>query len=136
MASGREKMKKLEAVLAQYRVRIEEKEKELSTLRSEMTGVQKAFDTMAGKLDVAFVAGPPRPRQNVKATVLSALREAGAEGTNASKIVEAAARRNELLQQNTVSSLLSRFKSDGILTFDGSSYRLKESASHSEGQVH
>lgn len=125
MASGREKMKKLEAVLAQYRARIEDKERELAALRSEMTGVQKAFDTMSGKIDPTAVAAP-RPRSNVKQTVLSLLREAGVAGTNAARIVEEASKRSEALQQNTVSSLLSRFKADGLASYDGSFYRLKE----------
>ena len=135
----REQMKKVEAVLAQYRARIEEKERERAALRSEMIGVQKAFDTLSGKLEPAMapvVTTAHRPRSNVKQTVLSLLREAGTNGTNASRIVDEAARRNETLQQNTVSSLLSRFKADGLASYDGSYYRLKEFAPQKDIPVH
>lgn len=119
-------MRNAQEVLAHYQAKIDDKERELAALKSEMVGVQKVLDKLAVKLDPSNAAGPPRQWPNVKAIVIDALREAGAKGTNAAKIVDAAARRNEALKQSTVSSMLSRFKAEGVATYDGHFYRLKD----------
>jgi hypothetical protein len=124
-------MKNLEAILAQYKAKIEEKEKELAALRSELVGFQKAYDALKNRSspDIASAIPPLRPpRANVKQTVLDLLREQGAEGLNAATAVELAAKRNEVIHQPTVSSLLSRFKNDGVAVYDGKVYRLKQFA--------
>jgi hypothetical protein len=128
----KEQVKNLEDILAQYRAKIEERERELTTLKSELVGFQKAYNAIKGKPPErgASMIPPLRaPRSNVKQTVLDLLQQAGASGLNAAGAVELAAKRNEVIHQPTVSSLLSRFKSDGVAVYDGSVYRLKQFAS-------
>jgi hypothetical protein len=130
----KEQMKHLEALLAQYKARIEEREREVAALKHELVGFQRAYDAVSGKAEGTGSMIPPLrpPRSNVKQTVLDLLRQRGADGLNASTAVELAAKRNEVIHQPTVSSLLSRFKADGIALHDGTVYRLKEFASAPE----
>lgn len=65
---------------------------------------------------------------NVKATVLDLLEEVGTTGLNAVTAVEIAERRGMSLDKGSVSSLLSRFKRDGIVVYDNDKYRLKKFA--------
>jgi len=125
-------MKNLEAILAQYKARIEDKERELAALKSELVGFQKAYDALKRKSspETMSIIPPLRPpRANVKQTVLDLLQQQGTEGLNAATAVELAAKRNEVIHQPTVSSLLSRFKNDGVAVYDGKVYRLKQFAS-------
>ncbi len=64
------------------------------------------------------------PRSNVKQTVLDLLEKAGDAGLNGAMAVEMAAKAKVTLERGTVSSILSRLKNDGVLTYDGSVYRL------------
>ena len=133
--SRKEEMRYFEGVLAQYKTKIEEKEKELAALKGEMVGFMKAYEMKRKPALRSSTAVPPlrAPRANVKQTVLDLLQEQGAAGLNASTAVELAAKRNESLQQSTVSSLLSRFKMEGITVYDGKVYRLKQFAAGMEG---
>ncbi|MDP1749738.1 MAG: hypothetical protein Q8L22_09775 [Reyranella sp.] len=65
-------------------------------------------------------------RSGVKSYILGLLQEVGAEGLNAQKAVEMAAQRGDKIDRASVSSLLSRFKLDKTITYDGTLYRLKE----------
>ena len=67
---------------------------------------------------------PRAPRSNVKQTILDLLRSAAESGLNAATAVETASRAGVFLERGTVSSLLSRLKNEGIVTYDGSVYRL------------
>ena len=58
-------------------------------------------------------------RSDVKRVVLSLLDEFRAEGLVATSAVEAAGKRGIHLERATVSSLLSRLKHDGAVTYDG-----------------
>ena len=71
-----------------------------------------------------------RPRPQVKPLLLDMLKARGAEGVNADMVVEAAAQRNERIERGTVSSLLSRFKAEGLVFYDGKVYRLAKYASN------
>jgi hypothetical protein len=64
------------------------------------------------------------PRSSVKQTILDMLAESALLGINASMAVEMAAKAGVSLERATVSSLLSRLKSEGVVTYDGSTYRL------------
>lgn len=124
-------MKQMEETIAQYKAKIADREKELVALKAELLGYQKAVNDAGRKFSgKAGSAIPPLrpPRSNVKQTVLELLHQRGADGLNASTAVELAKLRNETIHQPTVSSLLSRFKSDGIAVYDGSVYRLKQFA--------
>ena len=123
-------MKQMEEIVAQYRAKIEDRERELAALKSELAGFQRAYNAIKGRpAERGSIIPPLRPpRSNVKQTVLDLLHQQGAAGLNASTAVELAAKRNESIQQSTVSSLLSRFKADGVAVYDGNVYRLKEFA--------
>lgn len=64
------------------------------------------------------------PRSNVKQTILAMLEDAGVIGINATGAVERAARNGVSLERGTVSSLLSRLKNEGVVSYDGAAYRL------------
>jgi len=64
------------------------------------------------------------PRGAVKRVLLQMLQETGAAGLNARMAVAMAAARGIEIERTTFSSLLSRLKSDQIVTHDGYRYRL------------
>lgn len=127
-----EKMKRLEALRAQYKARIEAKQKELAALESELAGFEAAFKALNGQQNAPASAmqevANRAARPNVKQTVLSLLEQVGPAGLNAAKAVELAAARNEAIHQASVSSLLSRFKADGAVVYDGTNYKLQKFA--------
>ncbi len=65
-------------------------------------------------------------RSGVKSYILDLLKEVGSEGLNADKAVEMASQRGHKVDRASVSSLLSRFKREEAITYDGKVYRLKE----------
>ncbi|HWK14203.1 MAG TPA: hypothetical protein VNS02_07380 [Rhizobiaceae bacterium] len=67
------------------------------------------------------------PRANVKNLVLKYLQEAGATGLTAPMIVNMALSAGFNLERPSVSSTLSRLKSDGVLVYDGDRYRVANS---------
>lgn len=72
-----------------------------------------------------------KPRANVKQTVLDLLERVGPNGLNAAAAVEMAAEDGVALERGSVSSILSRLKSDGAVTYDNTVYRLtKHSPRH------
>jgi len=71
---------------------------------------------------------PRAPRSNVKQAILDLLEEVGAEGLNAAIAVGLAERNGVNLERGSVSSILSRLKSDGAVTYDNERYRLTKYA--------
>lgn len=104
---------------------------EIEAKKMHLEGVEMAIRAADGEApSVAMKASGVRP--NVKKTLLTLLEDVGPEGLNAATAVELANRKGEKLERATVSSLLSRFKSDGVVTHDGSLYRLTGSAKSDE----
>lgn len=67
--------------------------------------------------------GDPGSRgRNTKKTVLTMVTSADRAGVTATEIIEQAAAKGKKLNPNSVSSLLSKLKADGILVFDGLRY--------------
>ena len=66
------------------------------------------------------------PRANVKQAVLDFLGRVGSEGLNASIAVQMAESEGQTLDRGSVSSLLSRLKNEGTVTYIGGLYRLAE----------
>lgn len=64
------------------------------------------------------------PRSNVKSAVIGLLERVGAEGLNATSAVEMAAKEGLSLERGTVSSLLSRMKNEGVVSYENGLYRL------------
>jgi hypothetical protein len=79
---------------------------------------------------------PRAPRSNVKQTILDLLEQAGANGLNAASAVETAAKAGVSLDRGSVSSLLSRFKNEGVVVYDGSAYRLAKFKGDAGPNVH
>lgn len=79
---------------------------------------------------------PRAPRANVKQTVISLLEEQGHVGLNAAMAVEIAAGKGIDLERGSVSSLLSRLKNEGVVEYDGSTYRLTNAKRAMPGTVH
>lgn len=65
---------------------------------------------------------------SVKKTVIDLLEDAGAKGLNANSALGAAKAKGIELERGSVSSLLSRLKSDGAVVYDGEVYRLTKFA--------
>jgi len=102
---------------------------ELEALRNKIIGVELAITLLEGDAMPAVEQSPTRlPKTSVKPTLIDLLREVGASGLIASTAVEIAAKRGISLDRNTVSSLLSRLKRDGLVDYDGERYRLLEFA--------
>lgn len=91
-------------------------------LENQIAGIERAIALIDGEGDA------PKQRQSgarsTKRTVLDLLQEVGTSGLNATTAVEIAHRRGVTLDRGSVSSLLSRLKKDGVLTYDGDRYRL------------
>lgn len=115
-------MKALEEMLA-------ERQAQLTQLRTEIALLEDAIRRTSGE--------PEKPqkqraaRSNVKSLVLDLLKEVGADGLNAGIAVDLAQKRGDHLERGSVSSLLSRLKSEGTVTYDGSVYRLSQFSSDS-----
>ncbi len=118
-------MKPVEDMLA-------EKRAELAKLQVQIETLEAALRRANGEPE-AQVKVKTR-RSNVKGFLIDLLREANSTGLNAARAVDMAAKRGEHLERGTASSLLSRFKSDGIVTYDGNVYRLKQTAAAEENE--
>ena len=91
----------------------------LEALQNKLLGVDAAIATMRGTV---VHSGAPRPGRNVKRTVMEVVQEAGKLGVTVNDVLERATAKGRLLERGSVSSLLSRFKREGVLTFDGERY--------------
>jgi hypothetical protein len=99
---------------------ISQRERELEALRNRLKGYDAAMATVTG---TSVPPGPRRrTRRNVKGTVMDMIVEAGTAGVTAHEIVDKAAAGGRLLDRPSVSSLLSRLKREGVLSFDGERY--------------
>ncbi|WP_426037502.1 hypothetical protein [Cypionkella sp. TWP1-2-1b2] len=117
----------------------------LEDIQRELDRVSREHDKIKAQealiLDMIREArGEPKvtlraPRSNVKQTILAMLEDAGVVGINATGAVERAAKNGVSLERGTVSSLLSRLKNDGVVTYDGAAYRLS-SIKDSPATVH
>jgi CRP-like cAMP-binding protein len=100
--------------------------------RSQLVTQIKEFQDRLAELNLAIsmvtgeseepTAEPPRRRRHVKTTVMEVISGSGQTGVTAAEIVEYARSRGKELDRPSVSSLLSKLKADGILTFDGERY--------------
>lgn len=100
---------------------IEEKEAEIKMLSAQVAALRQVYDEASG--------APTKhraPRTNIKGMVLKLLDEVGEAGLNARKACELAALRGVELNPKSVSSLLSRLASDGVLWYDQTTYRLAQ----------
>lgn len=97
--------------------------REIDALRHKVSGIEMAIALLDNAGDTKDSA---RSTRSVKTVVLDLLKELGTTGLNATTAVEMANRRGISLNAASVSSTLSRFKRDGIVTLHGDKYRLSE----------
>ena len=92
-------------------------------LDNQIMGLERAISLVGG--EETFAATKPGGRRtNTKGIVLQLLDEVGNLGLNAAIAVEMAHKRGVTLDRNSVSSLLSRLKSEGTLIFDSDRYKV------------
>lgn len=107
---------------------------ELMAKRSQLQGEIEALQNKLAGLEIAIAyldsgsieREDDAPKTSVKNTLIALLEEAGAKGLNSALAIQKAARRGIKLERGSVSSMLSRFKRDGIAYYDGERYRLKQ----------
>lgn len=102
---------------------------ELEAMKHKIEGLNLAISLLDGGEGALKAISR---RSGVKSYILDLLKEVGSVGLNAQKAVEMAAQRGHKVDRASVSSLLSRFKQDGTITYDGTLYRLKEFSAGNE----
>ena len=90
-------------------------------LDHQIKGIERAIQLIA---DDASPTSQPGKRIAIKAVVLDLLDQVGTTGLDAARAVALAGEKGITIMLNSVSSLLSRLKSDGAVIYDGSLYRL------------
>ena len=103
---------------------------ELAALQARLSEVEGLIRTMSGEAvpEPAFAAPARVRRGDLNNIVLSLYEQAAGTGLSTAECVAAASRAGTPLKATSVSSLLSRLKSDGVLMYDGERYRLKRFA--------
>jgi len=121
MASAKDNMK----ALLEQRDRLQA---DLEALRNRIAGLDMAIAILQGATPTAKTETQVSARRSgVKAFVLDLLQDRGAHGLNAAIAVEIASARGVLMDRASVSSLLSRLKQDGIVSYgEDNMYRLAE----------
>ena len=104
---------------------IEAKEAEIERLNIEIGALRAVYNQEAG-IAPDRARAKRAPRSNVKTAVLDLLRQVGANGLNAQIAHDLAKENGVDLHIKSVSSLLSRLKSEGTVTYRDSLYRLVE----------
>jgi hypothetical protein len=111
-----ENMKKLTELRDRLIATIAQHQRAIEAFQNQLAGVDAAIKAVSSE-DGALPA-----RRNVKRTVMEIVQEAGRAGVTSYEVVEKAAAKGRTLERGSVSSLLSRFKREGTLTFDGERY--------------
>ena len=97
----------------------------LDKIRREIEKLQAQEALLLDMMGEAPRSAPRAAKGSVKTAVLDLLEDAGRNGLNAASAVETAKSRSIELERGSVSSLLSRLKTDGVVSYDGTVYRLK-----------
>lgn len=109
--------------------------KDIEALRNKVSGIEMAIALLDNTNQPAVSS--TKSSNSVKNVVLDLLNEVGTTGLSAISAVDIASRRGISLNQGSVSSTLSRFKADNVVTYDGDRYRLRKFAAEQSraGQV-
>src|SRR6266849_2831502 len=99
---------------------------EIERLKHNLEGLDRAIALLSKSNPSREGLRTASRRSGLKGLVLDLLREVGAEGMNAQKVVEMAAGRGFTADKASVSSLLSRLKNDQVVSYNGDLYKLKE----------
>lgn len=108
---------------------IEQRDKllaEIDALKNKVAGLEMAMSLLGGDDHQTELVPVSRPRQGIKGSILDFLTEAGTSGLNAARAVEIAERRGLHMDRQSVSSLLSRLKRDGVVVYEDEQYKLAQ----------
>lgn len=105
---------------------------EIKALENQIVGLRMALDTLNEFAETLGDAPEPNRRHErrerhilgTKGLLFALLDESGADGLNARLAVEMATKRGRELRRDSASSMLSRLKADGVVSYDGARYRL------------
>lgn len=120
--SGSKRVKPIHDMIAEKRSAIEKLELEIVKRKGEIETLELALRRMTGQPDQPVKAR--QRRSNVKGYLLDLLTAAGETGLNAVMAVDVAAKAGEHLERGTISSLLSRFKNEGVVSYNGTVYKV------------
>lgn len=113
--------------MSDLKSRLDSIRRKKDAFRHEMEKLQAQEDLLLEMMDESPVPQPRRAAKgSVKTTVLDLLEESGQRGVNAATAVELAKAKGIALERGSVSSLLSRLKSDGVVIHRGDTYRLRK----------
>ena len=107
--------------------------RQIEALQGELRGIERAIALVSNNAADQQAAPIERGRsKNVKETVLTLVQEAQQTGLTVSELIDMAVKRGNHLERGTVSSLLSKFKRDGIFDMTDGRYRfpLKTEVAH------
>jgi hypothetical protein len=127
MAKTRADMQRLGELRARLVAEIAERERGLHALQNKLLGIDAAIAAINGDTTGLNSSVPTSRRRNVTRTVMEIIEEAGANGVTAGEVLDRAAAKGKTLDRASVSSLLSRNKREGLLTFDGERYHVASS---------
>jgi len=117
MATAREQMRMIEAELDRVR-------REISDLRVQETLLVKMLSKMNGE-------EPTKPRSRspaIKPLVIDIMRRAGVDGATTQEVDDLVREKVPTVAKDTVGSVLSRLKGDGVLVYSGERYYEKQFA--------
>ncbi len=115
-----ESMKRLKELRDQKAAVVADLERRLAEAQVELKTLDGAIAVMEGS---PMPKGQRGRRSNVKKMVMGIINEAAQAGVTALEVVDKGAALGRSLDRASVSSLLSRLKREGTLTFDGERYR-------------
>lgn len=105
----------------------------ISDMRSRLETIRREIEKLQAQeaLLLDMMGESPKPsaraaKGSVKTAVLDLLEDVGRSGLNAASAVDLAKAKGIDLDRGSVSSLLSRLKTDEVVVYDGSVYRLKK----------
>ena len=120
MARTRAEVQKLRELREGFHEELILREREVEALRNKIKGLDAGIATLEG-VDIA-TDPRRRTRRNVKKSVMEIIADSAKAGVTAIEVVERAAAKGKQLDRGSVSSLLSRFKREGVLIFNGERY--------------
>lgn len=97
-------------------------------IENQIAGLERAISLVGSESESTGVGEGSGRRTATKGIVLDLLQDVGTTGLNAGTAVDLANTRGVTLDRASVSSLLSRLKKDGVVTYDGERYRLGQFA--------
>jgi predicted nucleic acid-binding Zn-ribbon protein len=121
IASGRMQMRKMKPEIQRLNEERDRLVREIVALQNQLTGIERAIALVSGEIVEPSPVKRERTR-GVKEAVLGAVEGAGGMGINVNELMQRTEREGVHLERGTVSSLLSRFKREGVLSMKDGRY--------------